>query len=177
MAAKKDAAAVEIANAMQLQLKCGGPQKSPTEKKTLQLRKAAAAAKDIKMAFQLKRKGEVLGINEELSTYNHPVFEKDLGPNIIAEANRDGTIYVNEHASEAQKKGAMGEEHKHLDQMGQGLLQYTNDTVTWKKDTKSPSRVYERMNGHLRAMNSPADKFIEGSTQAPWEAAAKQKVN
>ena len=129
------------------------------------------------MSFKLKTKGEILGINEELSTYNHPVFEKDLGPNIIAEANRDGTIYVNENASPAQKKGAMGEEYNHLGQIGRGELQYTNDTVTWKKDTKSPPRVYERMNGHVKAMNSPADKFIEGSTSAPWESAAKQKVN
>lgn len=129
------------------------------------------------MSFKLKSKGEILGINEELSTYNHPVFEKDLGPNIIAEANRDGTIYVNEHASPAQKKGAMGEEYEHLKQIGRGELQYDNETVTWKKDTKSPPRVYERMNGHLRAMDSPADKFIEGSTKAPWESAAKQKVN
>ena len=126
------------------------------------------------MSFKLKTKGEILGINEELSTYNHPVFEKDLGPNIIAEANRDGTIYVNENASPAQKKGAMGEEYNHLGQIGRGELQYTNDTVTWKKDTKSPSRVYERMNGHLRAMDSPADKIMEGSGTLPWEDDAKK---
>lgn len=129
------------------------------------------------MAFKLKSKGEILGINEELSSYSHPVFEKDLGPNVIAEANRDGTTFVNKHASTAQQEGAIAEEDEHHNQMGRGELQYTNETVTWKKDTKSPSRVYERMNGHLRAMNSPADKFIEGSTQAPWESAAKQKVN
>lgn len=129
------------------------------------------------MSFKLKRKGEILGINEELSSYSHPVFEKDLGPNVIAEANRDGTTYVNKHASSKQKADAIPEENEHHCQMQRGQLQYTNETVTWKKDTKSPSRVYERMNGHLRAMNSPADKFIEGSTKAPWESAAKQKVN
>ena len=67
------------------------------------------------MAFKLKRIGEILGINEELSSYNHPVFEKDLGPNVIAEDNSDGTIFVNEIATPAQKRGAMDEEHKHLD--------------------------------------------------------------
>ena len=129
------------------------------------------------MSFKLKSKGEILGINEELSSYSHPVFEKDLGPNVIAEANRDGTTFVNKNASEKQKADAIPEENEHHCQMQRGELQYTNETVTWKKDTKSPSRVYERMNGHLRAMNSPADKFMEGSTKAPWEAAAKQKVN
>ena len=129
------------------------------------------------MSFKLKSIGKLLGINEELSSYSHPVFEKDLGPNVIAEANRDGTTYVNKHASKKQKADAIPEENEHHCQMQRGELQYTNETVTWKKDTKSPSRVYERMNGHLRAMNSPADKFMEGSAQAPWESAAKQKVN
>lgn len=129
------------------------------------------------MSFKLKTKGEILGINEELSSYSHPVFEKDLGPNVIAEANRDGTTFVNKHSSKKEKEGAIAEEDEHHNQMQRGQLQYTNETVTWKKDTKSPSRVYERMNGHLRAMDSPADKFIEGSTKAPWESAAKQKVN
>ena len=136
-----------------------------------------AERKNIKMSFKLKRKGEILGINEELSSYSHPVFEKDLGPNVIAEANRDGTTFVNKQASESQKRNAIAEEDEHHAQMRRGQLQYDNETITWKKDTKSPSRVYERMNGHVKAMNSPADKFIEGSTSAPWESAAKQKVN
>ena len=38
------------------------------------------------MSFKLKSIGKLLGINEELSSYSHPVFEKDLGPNVIAEA-------------------------------------------------------------------------------------------
>ena len=129
------------------------------------------------MAFKLKRKGELLGINEELSSYNHPVFEKELEGHVIAEANRDGTTFVNKQASESQKRNAIAEENEHHAQMRRGQLQYDNETITWKKDTKSPSRVYERMNGHVRAMNSPADKFIEGGTSAPWESAAKQKVN
>jgi len=58
------------------------------------------------MSFKLKSKGEILGINEELSSYSHPVFEKDLGPNVIAEANRDGTTFVNKNASEKQKADA-----------------------------------------------------------------------
>jgi|DEB0MinimDraft_10_1074344.scaffolds.fasta_scaffold326497_1 hypothetical protein len=129
------------------------------------------------MAFKLKRKGELLGINEELSSYSHPVFEKNLGENVIAEANRDGTTFVDKNASEAQKRNAIPEENEHHCQMQRGQLQYTNDTVTWKKDTKSPSRVYERMNGKVVAMNSPADKIIEGAHGLPWEAAAKKIIN
>ena len=129
------------------------------------------------MAFKLKGKGEILGINEELSSYNHPVFEKNLGENIIAEANRDGTTFVNKNASEAQKRNAIPEEDEHHNQMQRGQLQYTDETVTWKKDTKSPSRVYTRMNGQVKAMNSPADKVIEGASGLPWEADAKKITN
>jgi hypothetical protein len=127
------------------------------------------------MAFKLKRKGDLLGINEELSSYSHPVFEKNLDKNVIAEANRDGTTYVDKNASEAQKRNAIAEEDEHHAQMRRGQLQYTNDTVTWKKDTKSPSRVYTRMNGQVIGMDSPADKIIEGAHGLPWEAAAKSK--
>jgi len=129
------------------------------------------------MSFKLKSKGEILGINEELSTYNHPVFEKNLGPNIIAEANRDGTIFVNENASPAQKKGAMGEEYNHLKQMGQGLLQYTDDMVMWKKNPTARMRVYHRDKGVLTEQGSPANKFIEGDPNLEWEADAKKPTN
>lgn len=128
------------------------------------------------MAFKLKRKGEILGINEELSSYSHPVFEKKLDPGVIAEANRDGTTFVDKNASEAQKRNAIPEENEHHAQMRRGQLQYTNDTVTWKQDTKSPSRVYVRMNGQVMAMNSPADKVTEGAANLPWENAAKSKA-
>ena len=127
------------------------------------------------MAFKLKRKGEILGINEELSSYSHPVFEKDLGSNIIAEANRDGTTFVNKNASEKQKRDAISHENVHHEQMEQGKLQYTDDTVIWKKDTKSPARVYKRMNGHLMSMDSPANKQMEGSPALEWEDEANKK--
>lgn len=127
------------------------------------------------MGFKLKSKGEILGINEELSSYSHPVFEKDLGPNIIAEANRDGTTFVDKDVSEAKKRNAIAEEDEHHAQMRRGELQYDDNTIIWKKDTKSPSRVYTRMNGRVVGMNSPADKVIEGAHGLPWEAAAKSK--
>jgi hypothetical protein len=127
------------------------------------------------MAFKLKRKGEILGINEDLSSYNHPVFEKELESHVIAEANRDGTTFVNKNASPAQKRDAIAHENIHHDQMLEGRLQYTDDTVIWKKDTKSPSRVYKRMNGHLMSMDSPATKQMEGSPALEWEDEANKK--
>ena len=46
------------------------------------------------MGFKLKTKGELFGINEELSEFGRPVFEKDMGAGIMGEANRDGTTFV-----------------------------------------------------------------------------------
>ena len=51
------------------------------------------------MAFKLKSIGEVFGINEELSEFGRPVFEKNLGKNVVAEANRDGTTFINKNVS------------------------------------------------------------------------------
>ena len=127
------------------------------------------------MGFQLKRKGELLGINEELSSYSHPVFERELGDGIVAEANRDGTTFVNKNASAKKKEEAVEHENIHHDQMGQGRLQYTDDTVTWKKDTRSPARVYKRMNGHLMSMDNPKEQGTEGGN-FEWEGEAYKKT-
>jgi len=123
------------------------------------------------MSFKLKSKGEIFGINEELSKFGRPVFEKDLGDDIIAEANRDGTTFVNKNASEAQKRGSINEEDNHHDQMMTGRLQYTNEEVIWKKDTRSPARVYQRIGGMIvnKTTNEPEGGNLE------WEAEAKKE--
>ena len=96
------------------------------------------------MGFKLKSKGEIFGINEELSEFGRPVFEKKLQGGVIAEANRDGTTFVDSKASDKEKKDSIDHENIHHQQFLQNKLQYTNDSVMWKKDTKSPARVYKR---------------------------------
>lgn len=125
------------------------------------------------MGFNLKSKGELFGINEELSTYNNPVFEKKLADGIIAEANRDGTTFVDPNVSPAKKKEAVAHENVHHEQMQQGRLNYNNEEVTWKKDTKSPTRVYKRDQGTLIAMDS-GEKDSEGG-DFEWEREAYKK--
>ena len=127
----------------------------------------------VAVAFNLKTKGELFGINEKLSTYNNPVFEKKLGENIIAEANRDGTTYVDHEASESKKEEAVEHENVHHEQMAQGRLNYTDDMVTWKKDTKSPARVYKRDQGTLIAMDSGKADAEGGDFE--WEKEAYKK--
>jgi hypothetical protein len=84
----------------------------------------------------------------------YPVIEKDLEPGVVAEANNDGTIFVDKDASAAKKKEAIAHEEVHMDQMERGDLAYDDDNVYWK------GKTYPRAN-----MN-------EGSKKLPWEQEA-----
>ena len=116
------------------------------------------------MAFKLKHISDVIGIDKETSTYNNPVFKKNLEPGVMAEANNDGTIFIDKSLKGKEKTDAVAHEKVHLDQMQQGKLQYTDNTVTWKKDTRSPARVYTRAN------------MLEGAKNLPWEKEAYKQT-
>ena len=69
------------------------------------------------MAFRLKPHSEIFGLHDATSEFGTPVIIKDdLEEGVQAEANR----------------------------MASGRLQYSDDSVTWKRDTKSPARKYDR---------------------------------
>ena len=117
------------------------------------------------MSFKLgKTKESLFGLDASTSTCNTPVFKKDLDPGVLAEANRDGSIFVDKRLSDKQRKDAVAHETVHLNQMNQGKLAYTDDTVTWKKDVKSPARVYTRQ------------MMQEGARNLPWEKEAYDKT-
>jgi len=120
------------------------------------------------MSFNLKQFADLVGIDKETSTYGTPVFKKDLGGNILAEANNDGTIFIDKSLKGKDKEKAIDHEQVHLDQMKQGKLQYDNNTVTWKKDTKSPARVYDRVNGKLIDRKT-GKAAVEGNENFDWE--------
>lgn len=122
------------------------------------------------MSFKLKSKGDLFGYNEELSEFGRPVFEKNLDSNVIAEANRDGTTFVDKGASEKEKRDAIDHENEHHKQFLQNKLEYTDDTVTWKKDTKSPARVYDRVGGMIKSRDG--EKSHEGHAGFEWEKEA-----
>ena len=97
------------------------------------------------MAFKLKSHSEVFGIHEKTSQFGTPVILKDdLEDGVEAEANRDCTIFVSSKLSDKKIEEAVAHEKVHLDQLASGRLQYSADSVTWKKDTRSPARVYNR---------------------------------
>ena len=117
------------------------------------------------MAFSLKKdKYSIFGIDKDLSTNDTPVLMKNLDTGIVAEANRDGTIFVDSKASPAKQREAILHENVHLEQMRQGRLGYTDNEVTWKKDTKSPQRVYSRAN------------MSEGAHNLEWEQEAYKRT-
>lgn len=123
------------------------------------------------MGFKLKDFSELVGIDKETSTYGTPVFKKDLDGSVLAEANNDGTIFVDKSLKGKEKKKAVAHEQVHMDQMAQGKLQYSNSEVIWKKDTKSPARVYKRIKGDL--VDAKTGKSAsEGHAGFEWEAEA-----
>ncbi len=120
------------------------------------------------MSFKLKNFSDLVGIDKESSTYGTPVFKKDLEGTVVAEANNDGTIFVDEKADSPTKKEAVAHEKVHIDQLKTGRLQYDDNTLTWKKDTRSPARVYKRENGKLIDTKTGESKN-EGDPTLEWE--------
>lgn len=114
--------------------------------------------------FKLKDKSTLFGINKEASEFGTPVFEKELGPGIEAEANRDGTVFVQKGMSQSAINAAVEHEKVHLSQMAQGRLDYTNDEVMWKPTTSSPMKFFNRK------------LMAEGAHNLPWEKEAYQKT-
>lgn len=89
---------------------------------------------------------------------NPTIVIVDLGPGVLAEANIDGSIYVDKSASPSKMKKAIKHEKVHLDQMSRGDLSYDSQHVYWK------GKIYSRNN-----MN-------EGNGALPWEKEAYKKA-
>lgn len=112
------------------------------------------------MGFKLRSSiGKLLGINEELSSYTHPVFEKNLDDGVVAEANRDGTTFVDKKASKTKKEEAVEHENVHHEQMRRGDLNYDEKNVYWK------GKTYPR-----------GPQMREGAKGLPWEAEAYNRT-
>lgn len=88
------------------------------------------------------------------------VIKKDLADGVIAEANRDGTIFLDKSIPKDSKEGkkAIAHEKVHLDQMDRGDLDYDDDFVYWK------GKKYSRA------------KMNEGAKNLPWEKEAYDKT-
>ena len=87
------------------------------------------------------------------------VQQKPLDEDVIAEANNDGSMYIDDNVDiySEEGKAAIAHEQVHHDQMKRGDLNYDEDFVYWK-DT-----VY------------PREGMNEGSENLAWEKEAYEK--
>ena len=112
------------------------------------------------MAFKLKNIHDVIGIDKELSEYGRPVFVKKLDDGIKAEANRDGTTFIDPKVKGKEKVDAIVHENGHHEQMKQGRVDYDDNNVYWKESTRSPMKTFNR------------EVMEEGAKTNAWEAEA-----
>ncbi len=99
-------------------------------------------------------------ITNKVKTGQIPVIKKDLDSGVIAEANNDGTIYLDKSVKNDSPlaKEAIAHEMVHMDQMARGDLNYNDDKVFWQ------GKEYDR------------DDMNEGSKNLPWEKEAYNKT-
>jgi hypothetical protein len=114
----------------------------------------------------------LLGINEELSTPDVPVFEKNLGK-AWGYAKMDRTIDINSKLNDKQKKDAHEHELLHVMQMRSGEAWYDNNNVYHHPDKSKPIQVYQRIGGGMLVNgkiikvgdpNNPIEKPIYNKT-------------
>ena len=73
------------------------------------------------MGFQLpKNKSALFGIDEQMSTHSRPVIYKELEGGIKAEANRDGTIFMDPSVPDEMKEEVIG----NMKTLGNSVLGY-----------------------------------------------------
>ena len=89
-----------------------------------------------------------------------PVIKKELEDGVVAEANKDGSIYIDKDVKKGSplEKEALAHEAVHLDQMKRGDLNYDDKNVYWK------GKSYSR------------DDMNEGAKKLPWEKEAYDKT-
>jgi hypothetical protein len=98
-----------------------------------------------------------------------PIFRKKLDKGIVAEANLDGSIFINKNVKpgSALEKRAIRHEQKHLDDFKDPKikLSYGDDYVRFK------GKTYPRKDGKIKYNGKWSE---EGSMDFPWEQRAKK---
>jgi len=123
------------------------------------------------MAFKLGERSEFSRTMNLAAKFNKdtdasvpgtPVIRKKLEGGIRAEANIDGSIYLDESVepNSMEERAVLMHEMKHLVDMKVGKLSYTDDDITWMGES------YTRKNGLIEFEG----KWLpEGSKDFPWE--------
>jgi hypothetical protein len=116
------------------------------------------------MTFKLpnQEKSHRKSSNEEAAP-GTPIFRKDLGGGILAEANDDGTMFVSNKLTPGSKEERQVLMHEmiHMTHMKTGKLGYDDDIVYWNGEE------YPRTDdGHIIYEGK---KLQEGDPKLPWE--------
>mgnify|MGYP003117654192 FL=1 len=96
---------------------------------------------------------------------NTPILRKDLDNGVVAEANLDGSIYVDKSIdpNSMEFANAIAHEQVHLKQMEDERAAYGENWVMWE------GKIYFRDNGYI---DGPNGRWPEGDENHPWEQEA-----
>ena len=91
-----------------------------------------------------------------------PVLRKKLDGGILGEANKDGSIFINEkiQPGSEQEREVLTHEMVHMTDMKTGKLGYSDEAITYMGET------FPRHKGHILYNNQ---WLPEGSKEFPWE--------
>tara|TARA_R100001510_G_C7450158_1_gene75416 strand:- start:30 stop:431 length:402 start_codon:yes stop_codon:yes gene_type:complete len=105
---------------------------------------------------------------EEPFIPGHEVIRKNLGPNILGEANMDGSIFISDKVMPGSKEEAqvLLHEMRHATDMKLGKLAYNDDAVYYDGVT------YPRETRNGRDMIKIDGQWKEAGDDFPWERTA-----
>ena len=89
---------------------------------------------------------------------NTPIYNVDLGNDVLGKANNNGTILINKNLNPSAIKKVVEHEMIHICQFKRGDLDYDDNNVYWKGKTYSRSQMRE------------------GDKNLPWEKEAYDKA-
>jgi len=118
------------------------------------------------MGFKLgKEKRELKGPK------NTPIFRKSLEGDVKAEANMDGSIYVDSNIPVDSKmfKRVIRHEMKHKEDIETGRAAYGDEWVMWEDDV-----FFRRTINGEKVIDGPNGRWPEGHPNHPWEQEAIQ---
>ena len=131
------------------------------------------------MAFKLGRAKQPVAINgiidkklsfksDDASIPGNPVIRKNLGPNILGEANMDGSIFISNKVQPGseEERQVLLHEMRHATDMKLGKLAYNDDSVYYDGVT------YPRETRNGKDMIKIDGKWKEAGDDFPWEKTA-----
>ena len=105
----------------------------------------------------------------KLRSGNTPIFRKELRGGVKAEANNDGSIYIDSNipAGSEEFKRTIRHEMKHMEDMESGKANYGENWVSWNGDVFFRKEIDGEM-----YIDGPAGRLPEGHKDHPWEQEA-----